>query len=74
MLVEFATVAAEEMYRSGRRASLVQLLLVLPMSMLRDLVLKGGLLDGKAGVIMSTLGAFYSFSKIAKLWQLERRP
>ncbi len=71
---DYATVAAEEMFRSGKRASLVQLLLVLPMSVLRDLVLKGGFLDGKTGVIMATLGAFYSFSKVAKLWELERRP
>ena len=60
---DYATVAAEEMYRSGRRASLVQLLLVLPMSMLRDLVLKGGI----------TSGVVYprAISRLAKNYQIK---
>ena len=45
----------------------------MPLSILRDLVLKGGILDGKNGVIMAVTGAFYSFSKYAKLWELERK-
>jgi len=70
---EYAAVAAEEWFRAGRRASLLQLVLVAPLSLLRDLILKGGILEGKTGVILATLGAFYSFSKHAKLWELERR-
>jgi hypothetical protein len=71
---EYAEVAAEDWHRQGRRASLAQLLFVLPSSLLRDLILKGGILEGKTGVVLATLGAFYSFSKHAKLWELERRP
>ncbi|MGH9388957.1 MAG: glycosyltransferase family 2 protein [Vicinamibacteria bacterium] len=71
---EYAAVAAEDWSRQGRRARLVQLLFVGPLSLLRDLVLKGGILEGKTGVVLATLGAFYSFSKQAKLWELERRP
>ena len=69
---EYATVAAEELFRKGRRASLLQLLVVPPVSIVRDLVLRGGLLDGRRGVILAVLGAYYSFSKYAKLWELER--
>jgi glycosyltransferase involved in cell wall biosynthesis len=70
---EYAAVAAEEWFRAGRRASLMQLLFVGPLSLLRDLILKGGILEGKTGVVLATLGAFYSFSKHAKLWELERQ-
>jgi glycosyltransferase involved in cell wall biosynthesis len=70
---EYAAVAAEEWFRAGRRARLHQLLFVAPLSLLRDLILKGGILEGKRGVVLATLGAFYSFSKLAKLWELERR-
>lgn len=69
---EYAAVAAEEMFRTGRRAGLGRLLFVPPFSVFRDLVLKGGLLDGRRGVILAALGAYYSFSKYAKLWELER--
>jgi len=70
---EYAALAAEDWFREGRRASLVQLLLVGPLSLFRDLILKGGILEGKTGVVLATLGAFYSFSKHAKLWELERQ-
>jgi glycosyltransferase involved in cell wall biosynthesis len=70
---EYAAIAAEEWFREGRRANLMQLLLVGPLSLLRDLILKGGILEGKTGVVLASLGAFYSFSKHAKLWELERR-
>ncbi len=69
----YATTAAEELYRRGKRASVSKLLFVMPLSIVRDLVLKGGLLDGKNGIIMAVTSAFYSFSKYAKLWELESR-
>lgn len=68
---EYATVAAEEWFRQGKRASALTLLWIVPLSVLRDLVLKGGILDGKKGIILAFLGAFYSFSKYAKLAELE---
>jgi len=70
---EYAGVAAEDWYRQGRRANLVQLLFVGPLSLVRDLILKGGILEGKTGIVLATLGAFYSFGKHAKLWELERQ-
>jgi glycosyltransferase involved in cell wall biosynthesis len=70
---EYAAVAAEDWFREGKRASLLQLLFVGPLSVLRDLFFKGGILEGKRGVVLATLGGFYSFSKHAKLWELERQ-
>lgn len=69
----YATTAAEELFRQGKRASILQLLLSMPLSIFRDLVLKAGILDGKNGVIMAVTGAFYTFSKYAKLWELEHK-
>ena len=69
---EYATVAAQELHRQGKTASALQLLFLMPLSIFRDLVLKGGLLDGKQGIIMAVTGAFYSFSKYAKLWELQK--
>jgi glycosyltransferase involved in cell wall biosynthesis len=74
---EYATIAAEDWFREGRRTSLAELLFIAPLSIARDLVLKGGILEGRTGVVLATLGAFYSFSKHAKLWELAngaRRP
>lgn len=70
---EYATTAADELYRQGKRASMLQLLFLMPLSIFRDLILKGGILDGKNGVIMAVTGAFYSFSKYAKLWELQKK-
>jgi glycosyltransferase involved in cell wall biosynthesis len=67
---EYATLAAEDWFREGRSTSLAQLLFVAPLSIARDLVLKGGILEGRTGVVLAALGAFYSFSKHAKLWEL----
>lgn len=69
---EYAAVAAEDGFRAGRRASFFELLFIVPLSLLRDLIVKGGLLEGRKGVILAGLGAFYSFTKLSKLWELER--
>jgi hypothetical protein len=51
----------------------MQLLLIMPAVLFRDLVLRLGLLDGRAGIIVAVTGAFYDFSKYAKIWELQRR-
>jgi hypothetical protein len=50
-----------------------RLLLVVPAVLFRDLIVRLGLLDGKTGLIVATIGAFYGFSKYAKLWELQQR-
>jgi len=68
----YAGIAAEEWYRAGKRASWAALLFVMPLSVVRDLLLRGGILEGKKGIVLSGLGAFYSFTKHAKLWELQK--
>ena len=70
---EYSNIIARVRYQIGRRVSLLQLLFILPAVLFRDLVLRLGLLDGRAGIIVAVTGAFYDFSKYAKIWELQRR-
>jgi len=65
----YTTLAAEQMYEEGRRAGLTDLVLHPPAAFLRNYVLKGGIRDGAAGFIISSMNAYYVFLKFAKLWE-----
>ena len=41
-----------------------------PLKFLRMYILKQGFREGKAGLIIASLGALYVFLKYAKLWEL----
>jgi glycosyltransferase involved in cell wall biosynthesis len=69
---DYAAIVAEEWFREGRRAGFAHLLFIMPLSVVRDLLLRGGILEGKTGIVLSVLGAFYSFTKYARLWELQR--
>lgn len=66
----YTTLAAEQMFDEGRRATLTGLLLHPPAAFLRNYILKRGCLDGTAGLIISAMNAHYVFLKFAKLWAL----
>lgn len=70
----YTTLAARQMFESGRRASAWQLALHGPLAFLRNFVAKGGFRLGVAGLIVSVMNAHYVFLKFAKLWQLQSRP
>ena len=54
---------------SGRRTSFVDLLVAGPLRFFHAYVLRGGFLDGKAGLQVCALTGFYSFMKRARLWE-----
>lgn len=64
----YTTLAAEDMYASGRRAGFVDLALHPPAAFLRNYVLRRGFTDGMPGLIISAMNAHYVFLKFAKLW------
>ncbi|HKV98586.1 MAG TPA: glycosyltransferase family 2 protein [Vicinamibacterales bacterium] len=64
----YTTLAAEDMYASGRRAGFVDVALHPPAAFLRNYVLRRGFMDGVPGFIISTMNAHYVFLKFAKLW------
>lgn len=70
----YTTLAARQMHESGRRTGVLQLMAHGPLAFLRNYVAKGGFRLGTAGLIVSTMNAYYVFLKFAKLWQLQSSP
>jgi glycosyltransferase involved in cell wall biosynthesis len=67
----YSTLAAQQMYESGRRASAVDLLTHPPAAFLRNYVLRGGFADGVAGLTISLVNAYSVLLKFAKLWEMQ---
>jgi glycosyltransferase involved in cell wall biosynthesis len=70
----YSTLAARQMYESGRRASILDVLAQPPAAFLRNYILRRGFLDGSVGLVISAVNAHYVFLKFTKLWELERSP
>jgi glycosyltransferase involved in cell wall biosynthesis len=70
---KYTTLAAQQMYESGTRASTAQLFVHPPAAFLRNYVLRRGFLDGAPGLIISGLNAYSVLAKFGKLWELQRR-
>jgi len=64
--------SALSMYEKGKRVSMLGLLLRGPLRFLQMYFLRGGFLDGSAGVVVCGTTAYYNFLKYAKLWELQR--
>jgi hypothetical protein len=72
---QYTTLWARQSFDSGRRVSLLDLSATPLWSFLRSYILRGGVGLGRAGFVVSVLGAYYTFAKFAKLAeiaQLER--
>jgi hypothetical protein len=67
----YTTLAAEDMRSAGRRAGVFDLTLHPAAAFFRNYVLRRGFLDGTAGLIVSSMNAYYVFLKFAKLWASE---
>ncbi len=69
VLDSYTTLAAEYLYRRGKRISALELLLAPIAAFLRTYILKLGFLDGIAGLIIATFTAYSVFLKYAKVWE-----
>ena len=69
----YSSLQAEELHRSGRRASPWDLLLRPPFTFFKMYLLRGGFLEGWRGLLLSGLYAFYTFAKYAKLWEIKSK-
>jgi glycosyltransferase involved in cell wall biosynthesis len=67
----YTTLAAKEMYDKGRRAGVFDLTLHPFAAFIRNFILRRGFLDGTAGLVISSMNAYYVFLKFAKLWALD---
>jgi len=63
--------AANDLKAGGRRASWVNLAVRPWMRFLKTYVLRRGFLDGKHGLVLSSLAAFNVFTKYARLWEMD---
>lgn len=68
----YTTLAAEDMAARGGRVSLLQVAAHPPLAFLRNYLLRGGIRDGAAGLIISSMNAWYVFLKYAKRWERHR--
>lgn len=68
----YSSLMAQEMVRHGRRFHAHQLITHPGFTFLKMYFLRRGFLDGKPGLILSGLYAYYTFIKYAKLWELTR--
>jgi len=68
---DYTTLWSRQAFESGRRTSVSEMLLGPAFALLRNYILRGGLLYGRAGLTISVLNSYYTFLKFAKL--LERQ-
>jgi hypothetical protein len=68
----YTSLAAQQLFDDGRRAGPIRLLLNSPAAFVRNFLLRGGVRDGTAGLIVSAMNSYYVFLKLAKLWELQR--
>jgi len=68
----YTTLAARQMHEDGVRAGMLDLVTRPPAAFLRNYVLKRGLTDGAAGLIVSGLNAYYVWLKYVKLWERQQ--
>ncbi len=68
----YTTLAAEDLAEKGKTASAYDLVVRPPWMFFRMVVLRGGILDGVHGLILSLLSSAYVFWKYAKLWEKTR--
>lgn len=66
----YTTLAAQQMFEEGRRASWPELLAHPVAAFLRNYVLRTGFAEGMPGLVISLMNAAYVGLKYAKLWEL----
>jgi glycosyltransferase involved in cell wall biosynthesis len=68
----YTTLAAEQWRAEGRRTNALEICVHPPLAFLRNYVLRRGITDGSAGLLVSILNSYYVFLKFAKLWELNQ--
>lgn len=69
----YSALAAEQLVRDGRRVGAAELVWRPLGRFLSMYVLKRGFLDGRRGLMLATLYAYYVFMRSAKAWEVTRR-
>ena len=69
----YSTLRAQVMDSEGCRFRADQLLTHPLFTFIKMFILRGGMFDGKPGLILSILYAYYAFVKYAKLWEIQKK-
>ena len=69
----YTTLAAEQLFAEGKRASYALMLLSPPFVFLKSYFFKLGFLDGAQGIAIACFAAHYVFLKNLKLWEKRRK-
>jgi glycosyltransferase involved in cell wall biosynthesis len=70
----YTTLAAEQWHSEGRRTTAFEAVTHARLAFARNYLLRGGIKDGAAGLLVSALNSYYVFLKFAKLWELQYVP
>jgi hypothetical protein len=68
----YTTLAAEEMFARGKRASAMQILVSPAATFVKSYFFRLGFLDGIPGLAISYFAGHYAFLKALKLWEMGR--
>lgn len=71
-LNRYTTLAAQEAFDKGKRASFASLAVAPPATFLKTYLFKRGFLDGIPGLAIACFAAHYVFLKHLKLWEMSR--
>lgn len=66
----YTQVQAQQWHHAGRDTSYFKLLIRPAFRFFREYILQGGFLNGKIGIQLAMMAAFYSFAKQGRLWAL----
>ena len=72
-VVNYSYIAAQEMYKKGKKFKMRKIFLNPLASFIREYILKKGFLDGTRGLIVAVSATYYSFLKYIYLWEMEKR-
>ncbi len=66
----YTSAAALELFRQGKRSSVLSAILRIPLAFFQLLFIKGYIRDGSVGLMWSLFSSFYPAVKYVKLWEL----
>jgi glycosyltransferase involved in cell wall biosynthesis len=72
-LQRYSTLMAQRYAEAGKRVSLPKMLLSPPAMFLKVFAAQQGFRDGRHGLVLAALYAYYTFLKYAKLWELQQK-
>lgn len=70
----YSTTAAQQLFDAGKRANILKIVVSPVFKFIKTYFLNLGFLDGKSGIIISAISAWYVYLKWNKVKSLERQP